>query len=180
MESPGTPTHRRMPSIPWRWACPPTSWMTPKSSSRITERPFLWHGDPRRLFTPPALYSPPEDLFNEPILQPTAADIWTLGVNLYEVLGERPLFETFAWDRDDIVAEMVNPLGAPAPTMVEFVGATRAEFFEADELGVPGPWRDGADVPMGRCSWGPPCAGGLAPSDDGVRTVRTAHRGPNS
>lgn len=47
------------------------------------------------LYTP-ALYSPPEEFFNEPITRPTAADIWTLGVNLYEVLGERPLFETFA------------------------------------------------------------------------------------
>ncbi|GES61049.1 kinase-domain-containing protein [Aspergillus terreus] len=63
------------------------------------------------LYTP-ALYSPPEDFFNEPI-QPTTADIWTLGVNLYEVLGERSLFETFAWDRDDIVAEMINTLGRP-------------------------------------------------------------------
>lgn len=35
----------------------------------------------------PALYLPPEDYFNESISQ--AADIWTLGVNLYEVLGER-------------------------------------------------------------------------------------------
>lgn len=41
----------------------------------------------------PALNAPPEGLFNEPIIRPTAADIWTLGVNLYEVLGERPLFE---------------------------------------------------------------------------------------
>ncbi|ELR07825.1 hypothetical protein VC83_01068 [Pseudogymnoascus destructans] len=32
----------------------------------------------------PALYLPPEDFFNDPITQ--AADIWTLAVNLYEVL----------------------------------------------------------------------------------------------
>lgn len=44
----------------------------------------------------PALYLPPEAFFNKPISQ--AADIWTLGVNLYEVLGERTLFESFAWD----------------------------------------------------------------------------------
>ena len=50
---------------------------------------------PQTLHTP-ALYSPPEDFFNEPITQPTAADVWTLGVNLYELLGEHPLFETFA------------------------------------------------------------------------------------
>ncbi|KAK1589922.1 kinase domain-containing protein [Colletotrichum navitas] len=52
----------------------------------------------------PALYLPPEGFFNDLITQ--AADIWTLGVSLYEVLGERPLFESFGWDRDDIIAEM--------------------------------------------------------------------------
>ncbi|RAL16730.1 kinase-like protein [Aspergillus homomorphus CBS 101889] len=79
----------------------------------------------------PALYAPPEDFFNEPITQPTAADIWTLGVSLYEVLGERPLFETFAWDRDDIVAEMVNTLGHP-PSRGWNAWAKRSEFFEDD------------------------------------------------
>lgn len=79
----------------------------------------------------PALYSPPEDFFNEPIIHPTAADIWTLGVNLYEVLGERPLFETFAWDRDDIVAEMINTLGQP-PLRWWNSWVNRSEFFEED------------------------------------------------
>ncbi|KAJ5109338.1 kinase domain-containing protein [Penicillium angulare] len=64
------------------------------------------------LYTPP-LYSPPEDLFNEPISHPTAADIWTLGVNLYDVLGERPLFETLSWDRDEIFGEIIDTLGKP-------------------------------------------------------------------
>lgn len=82
------------------------------------------------LYTP-ALYAPPEDLFNEPISQPQAADIWTLGVNLYEVLGERPLFETFAWDRDDIIAEIINTLGKP-PVRWWQSWAKRSEFFEED------------------------------------------------
>ncbi|GAB1216743.1 hypothetical protein ATERTT37_005961 [Aspergillus terreus] len=76
------------------------------------------------LYTP-ALYSPPEDFFNDPI-QPTAADIWTL-----EVLGERPLFETFAWDREDIVAEVINTLGRP-PVRWWNSWAKRSEFFEED------------------------------------------------
>jgi hypothetical protein len=78
----------------------------------------------------PALYSPPEGFFNEPI-QPNAADIWTLGVNLYDVLGERPLFETFAWDRDDIVAEMINTLGQP-PLRWWNSWEKRSEFFNED------------------------------------------------
>ncbi|KAI1109260.1 kinase domain-containing protein [Nemania sp. NC0429] len=81
-----------------------------------------------KLYTP-ALYLPPEEFFGEPITQ--AADIWTLGVNLYEALGERPLFETFCWDRDDIVAEMVSTLG-PLPTRWWDKWENRKEFFEPD------------------------------------------------
>ncbi|KAK3904347.1 protein kinase [Staphylotrichum tortipilum] len=44
---------------------------------------------------------------------PFAADIWTLGVSLYEPLGERVLFETFSCDRDDILADIINTLGLP-------------------------------------------------------------------
>ncbi|KAK1771314.1 CMGC/SRPK protein kinase [Phialemonium atrogriseum] len=57
------------------------------------------------------LYLPPEAFFEDPITP--AADIWTLGVNLYEPMGERPLFETFAWDPDDIIGEMISTLGRP-------------------------------------------------------------------
>ena len=79
-----------------------------------------------RLHTP-ALYLPPEDFFGEPITQ--AADIWTLGVSLYEVLGERALFEIFGWDRDDIMADMVSTLGPP-PTRWWDNWKNREEFFE--------------------------------------------------
>ncbi|KAM4058797.1 kinase [Hirsutella rhossiliensis] len=72
---------------------------------------FLVKQTPSPTLYTPALYCPPEALFGDPILLPMAADIWTLGLVLYEVLGERPLFETFGWDRDDIIGEMpmVNP-----------------------------------------------------------------------
>ena len=92
---------------------------------------FLISGAPLPNLYTPALYAPPEDFFNEPISKPTAADIWTLGVNLYEVLGERPLFETFAWDPDDIIAEMINTLGQP-PVRWWRAWAKRSEFFEED------------------------------------------------
>lgn len=77
----------------------------------------------------PALHLPPEAFFNEPITQ--AADIWTLAVNLYDVLGERALFESFAWDRDDITAEMVSTLGLP-PARWWDAWENRNEFFEPD------------------------------------------------
>lgn len=85
-------------------------------------------GSSSKLHTP-ALYAPPEDFFDEPIT--LAADVWTLGVSLYEVLGERPLFETFSWDRDDIVAETVNTLGALPPRWGD-AWPNRKEFFQPD------------------------------------------------
>ncbi|KXX82331.1 Protein kinase dsk1 [Madurella mycetomatis] len=86
------------------------------------------------LYTP-ALYLPPEDFFNEPIT--LAADVWTLGVSLYEILGERPLFETFSCDRDDILADMISTLGTP-PARWWDRWANRGEFFEPD-----GSWKRG-------------------------------------
>ncbi|TPX24489.1 hypothetical protein DIZ76_013836 [Coccidioides immitis] len=77
----------------------------------------------------PALYSPPEESFNEHIT--TAADIWTLGVVLYDAMSERPLFETFAWDPDDIIAEMVNTLGQ-LPARWWGSWTNHSEFFNPD------------------------------------------------
>lgn len=84
-----------------------------------------------RLHTP-ALYAPPEDFFNDRIIG-TAADVWTLGVVLYDAMGERPLFETFAWDPDDIIAEMVNTLGyEQMPERWWNSWKCRSEFFNED------------------------------------------------
>lgn len=58
-------------------------------------------------------------------------------MNLYEALGERSLFETFTWDRDDILADVVNTLGPP-PQRWWDAWANRGEFFEQD-----GGWRKG-------------------------------------
>ncbi|OJD16090.1 CMGC/SRPK protein kinase [Emergomyces pasteurianus Ep9510] len=77
----------------------------------------------------PALYAPPEAFFNDHITP--AADVWTLGVVLYEVMGKRPLFETFAWDPDDIIAEMVNTLGQ-LPDRWWNSWDNRSEFFNSD------------------------------------------------
>lgn len=90
---------------------------------------FVISEEPNPSLHTPALYLPPEDFFNEPVTP--AADIWTLGVNLYEVLGERPLFETFTWDRDDIIAEMVSTLGLLPPRWWD-KWANRGEFFKPD------------------------------------------------
>lgn len=83
----------------------------------------------------PALYLPPEGFFDDPAT--LAADVWTLGTTLYEVIGERPLFETFSWDHDDIICEMVNTLGQ-LPQRWWDKWANRGEFFEYD-----GSWQYG-------------------------------------
>jgi hypothetical protein len=103
----------------------------------------------------PTLYQPPEALFGDDITAPLAADIWTLGVNLYEVLGGRPLFETFTHDRDDILADVISTLGLP-PRRWWDGWANRGEFFELD-----GEWRKGGISriyepgwrPLGRRMW---------------------------
>ncbi|GAA88373.1 hypothetical protein AKAW_06487 [Aspergillus luchuensis IFO 4308] len=69
---------------------------------------FFFGKEPLELHTPTALL-PPEAFFQDPITP--SADIWTLGCTLYDILGERPLFETWADDPDDVIGEMVSTLG---------------------------------------------------------------------
>ncbi|KAI2291992.1 hypothetical protein LOZ07_004841 [Ophidiomyces ophidiicola] len=83
----------------------------------------------------PLLYAPPEELFDDTIIKPTAADIWTLAVNLYDALGERPLFETFTWCPSDIIGEMVNMLGPP-PEKWWNAWANHSELIKIDSSWV--------------------------------------------
>ncbi len=109
--------------------CPQTSSWTQslKYPTMEPRLPFQPRHPPRYTHLP--FYLPPEDFFGEPITE--AAYIWTLGVSLYEVLGERALFETFGWGRDDIMADMVNTLGL-SPTRWWDKWEDRKEFFEPD------------------------------------------------
>jgi len=95
---------------------------------------FVTADNPSPELCTPTLYRPPEALFDDRIV-PLAADIWTFGVNLYDVIGERPLFETFTFDRDDILADIISALGLP-PQRWWDAWANRGEFFEKD-----GEWR---------------------------------------
>ncbi|KAI1771431.1 kinase-like domain-containing protein [Hypoxylon cercidicola] len=82
---------------------------------------------PPKCLTPDA---PPELFFQEPMTP--AADVWTLGVNLYDVLGDRPLFETVTPDRDTIIGEMISTLGRP-PERWWSSWADRPELFAQNE-----------------------------------------------
>jgi hypothetical protein len=86
--------------------------------------------DPPTELCTPTLYLPPEVLFSDDrtVSMPLAADIWTFGVNLYEVLGERRLFETFTCARDDVLGDVINTLGIP-PQRWWDTWANRGEFF---------------------------------------------------
>ncbi|KFH45684.1 SRSF protein kinase-like protein [Hapsidospora chrysogenum ATCC 11550] len=90
---------------------------------------FLPATEPSPTLHTPPLFLPPGDFFNEPIT--LAADIWPLGVSLYEVLGERALFEFFSDDRDDILADVISTLGMP-PARWWSHWENRKDFFEKD------------------------------------------------
>ncbi|KZF25645.1 protein kinase [Xylona heveae TC161] len=73
---------------------------------------FFQSEEERQHLHTPILLLPPEMFFHEHL--GPAVDVWTLGCTLYEILGERPLFEGFMPDEDDVVAEMISTLG-PLP-----------------------------------------------------------------
>ncbi|PGH10977.1 hypothetical protein AJ79_05128 [Helicocarpus griseus UAMH5409] len=125
---PHAPAHVISPMV---WNMPANELADPELIISDYGTSFVISRAPSPTLHTPALYSPPEVFFNEPISIPTAADVWTLGVTLYDVLGERPLFETFAWDPDDIIAEMVNTLGQ-LPTRWWDSWSNRSEFFNPD------------------------------------------------
>jgi serine/threonine protein kinase len=89
---------------------------------------FFVDGPPAKLHTPTSLL-PPEAFFHEPIGPP--ADIWTLGCTLFDILGERTVFETWADDRDDVIAEMVSAL-RNLPTRWWRKWKKRPDFFLED------------------------------------------------
>ncbi|WEW55519.1 hypothetical protein PRK78_000950 [Emydomyces testavorans] len=111
------------------WNMPANKMIDPEIIIMDYGTSFIVSKTPSPTLHTPALYSPPEDFFNEHIT--TAADVWTLGVVLYDVMGERPLFETFAWDPDDIIAEMVNTLGQ-LPTRWWESWTKRSKFSNPD------------------------------------------------
>ncbi|OJJ69445.1 hypothetical protein ASPBRDRAFT_57118 [Aspergillus brasiliensis CBS 101740] len=81
-----------------------------KCNIKITDfgSSFFFGKEPPELHTPTILL-PPEAIFQDPISP--AADKWTLGCTIYDILSERPLFEPWSDDPDDVIGEMVSTLG---------------------------------------------------------------------
>lgn len=101
---------------------------------------WLSNTETREELQTPVLYLPPEATLSKKLIG-KPADVWTLGCTLYEILGERPLFEGFMPDKDDIIAEMVSTLGV-LPRQWWDSWQARGEYFLED-----GSWK----TDMKRC-----------------------------
>ena len=104
------------------------------SDPRITISDFgeAWlNTDPsprEELHTPP-IYLPPETTFAKDAIS-FPADIWTLACTIHEIMGERPLFECFFGDRDDVISEMISTLGLLPEDWWKMWEARREYFLE--------------------------------------------------
>ncbi|KAL4961928.1 kinase domain-containing protein [Aspergillus stella-maris] len=103
-----TPAPHGPPHVFLVWRMPATKMEDPEIITTDYGTFFVASQTSSPTLQTPDLYAPPEALFEEPITIPTAVDIWTRGISLYEVLGRRRLFEAFAWCPDDIIGEMAR------------------------------------------------------------------------
>lgn len=83
---------------------------------------------PTQLNTPD-LVKPLEAIFGCPIT--FAADIWTLGLLMFEILGRHPLFEAYFPSEDTVLAEAMSALG-PLPGKWWQAWPDRSKFFKED------------------------------------------------
>lgn len=138
--TPWKTTIRRVDDAPLGPGVPPYTVMpaaTVVSSAEVTDPRILisdfgqsWIYDPtqpKEDLETPVIYLPPETTFAKEALG-FPADVWSLGCSIYEIMGERPLFEWFMTDRPAAIAEMVSCLG-PLPQHWWDVWEQRGEFF---------------------------------------------------
>lgn len=78
----------------------------------------------------PLLLRPPEEAFEASSLR-FPGYIWTLACTLYEILGNRSLFEGFLADRTDVIRENISTIG-PLPSEWWEAWTEREEFFNSD------------------------------------------------
>ena len=75
-------------------------------------------------------FLPPENTFSKTSIG-SPADVWTLGCTLYEILGERSLFDDLMPEKDDIIADIVNCLDLLSQHWW-MIWQVRAAFFLED------------------------------------------------
>ena len=83
----------------------------------------------------PVLVRPFETIFGYPIT--SAADIWTIGMAIFDILGHSKLFQDLWPDEDSVVLEAISTFG-PLPPNMWRVWPSRSKFFKED-----GSWQEG-------------------------------------
>lgn len=109
---PGVPSHATLPALLFV-----KSVEVEDPRICITDFGESWFGDavqPKSHNTP-MLYRPPEALFAKELIG-FPSDIWTLACFVFEIMGERPLFESFFAHEPEVVSEMVSCLGPLPPS----------------------------------------------------------------
>ena len=129
-EAPSGPEVPSYSVIPARLAIPSDAIRDPRIMVSDFGGAWLSDTETREELHTPVLFLPPETTFSKELIG-TPADVWTLGCTLYEILGERPLFEGFMPNKDDIIAEMVSCLGILPQQWWESWPA-REDFFLED------------------------------------------------
>lgn len=84
---------------------------------------------------PLPLLQPPEARFSDEPLS-FASDIWALACTIWEIMGQRPLFDTFFPNADRVTTEQVEVLGVLPPEWWGKWSKRREWFNEEGELHV--------------------------------------------
>ena len=82
----------------------------------------------------PTLVRPLDSLFGYPIT--SAADIWTMGMAIFDILGRNKLFHDYWSDDDTVVLEAINTFG-PLPPKMWHTWPNRSQFAKDD-----GSWQE--------------------------------------
>jgi serine/threonine-protein kinase SRPK3 len=82
----------------------------------------------------PLAARPPEARFEPEAPLSYSADIWSLGIAIWDILGMQPVFESAFTTREEMVAQYIDVLG-PMPTAWWDSWPGKSAFF--DDLGAP-------------------------------------------
>ena len=84
----------------------------------------------------PFLVRPLDSMFGFPITN--AADIWTLGMTIFDILGRNPLFQDYWPDADTVLCKAIDTFG-PLPPKIWQSWPSRSQYFKDD-----GSWQEAA------------------------------------
>lgn len=94
---------------------------------------------PKSNLNTPTLVRPLETIFGYPIT--SAADIWTVGMAIFNILGRDKIFQDLWPDEDSVVLEAISTFG-PLPPKMWQAWPNRSKFFKDD-----GSWQEDTKPP---------------------------------